>query len=327
MAPIKGSVARSWLRLSSTWLVGAALWSAASHARASQSVLVYATGAALEPLVARLGAELTTAGYAVSLEPSAPPVTCQHGETAWVSLAPSSTDGAAVVVTVCVEGTEITIAGPRADPARLAISTAEALNGLAATAPAASARPHATTAADRPREALRPAHIAHTVSASQMLLVDPAGFPLFWGTTVDVELGMTEHAAVAFDGFYPITRAKLSTSAAELRTGIAFLRVGAVLRYSLARFTVATSLVVGPAYTWVTAKAVSPYVGEADFAWSVGGGAGLSLSYPNRSRVFAVAVSRAAILLPSPRFELPHEAPRDLGPLLIEASLGIGLRL
>lgn len=159
------------------------------------------------------------------------------------------------------------------------------------------------------------------------MLVDPAGFPLLWGTTVDVELGLTEHAAVALDGFFPITRAKLSTSAAELRTGVAFLQMGGVLHYSLARFAVAGSLAIGPAYTWVTAKAVSPYVGEADFAWSVVGGAGLSVTYPNRSRVFAVAGSRAAVLVPGPRFELPHEAPRDLGPLLIEASFGIGLRL
>jgi hypothetical protein len=160
-----------------------------------------------------------------------------------------------------------------------------------------------------------------------MLLVGPAGFPLLWGTSMDVELGLTEHTSVVLGGFFPIARAKVSTSLAEVRTGVALLRVGLALRYSLGRFAVAGSLAVGPAYTWVTAKAVSPYVGSPDFAFGVAGGVGLSVSYPTRSRVFAVAGSRAAVLLPSPRFDLPNEQPRDVGPLLIEASLGIGLRL
>ncbi|MES1189371.1 MAG: hypothetical protein ABUL60_36480 [Myxococcales bacterium] len=283
--------------------------------------MVHATGVALEPLVARLCAELTLAGYATSFNLSDPPVACERGATAWINLAPSSTDRAAVVATLCVDGTEVTIAGPRADPARLAISTAEALNGLGATAPPSTPR-LASAVATPARESPR-----HAVSAAQTLLVDPAGFPLLWGTSVDVELGLTEHAAVALAGFFPIARAKLSTSSAELRTGVAWLRVGVALRYSLARFAVAGSLVVGPAYTWVTARAVAPYVSGADFAFGVAGSAGLSVSYPHRGPVFAVAGSRAVVLLPGPRFELPNEEPRDLGPLLIEASLGIGLRL
>jgi hypothetical protein len=245
---------------------------------------------------------------------------------AWITLAPSSTDSAAVVATLCVDGTQVTVGGPRADPARLAIGTAEALNGLGAIAP--PSKPwRATGTTQPPSESPPPRRIPHAVSAGQMLLVGPTGFPLLWGTSVDGELGLTEHSALVLGGFFPIARAKVSTSLAEVRTGVALLRVGVALRYSLARFAVAGSLVVGPAYTWVTAKAVSPYVGEPDFAFGVAGGAGLSVSYPSRSRVFAVAGSRAAVLLPGPRFELPNEEPRDVGPLLIEASLGIGLRL
>lgn len=327
MAPIRGSVARSWLRRSSVWLVGAALWSAARSAQASQSVVVHATGAALEPLVARVCAELTSAGYAIRLVPSEAPVSCQRGETTWITLAASAADSAAVVATICVDGTEVTIGGSRADPARLAIGTAEALNGLGAAAPPSSTPWRATATTEPTSESVLPLPIPHAVSAGQMLLVAPAGFPLLWGTSLDVDLGLTEHTALVLGGFFPIARAKVSTSLAEVRTGVALLRVGVALRYSLARFTVAGSLVVGPAYTWVTARAVSPYVGSPDSAFGLAGGAGLAVSYPSRSRVFAVAGTRAALLLPSPRFNLPNEQPRDVGPLLIEASLGIGLRL
>jgi hypothetical protein len=269
---------------------------------------------------------LTSAGYTISLNLSDPPVACERGEAAWINLAPSSKDRAAVVATLCVDGTEVTIAAPRADPARLAIGTAEALNGLGATAPPSTPRLASAVAAPA-RESPPSLLLPHAVSAAQMLLVDPAGFPLLWGTSVDVDLGLSEHAAVVLGGFFPIARAKLSTSSAELRTGVAWLRVGVALRYSLARFAVAGSLVVGPSYTWVTARAVTPYLSGADFAFGVAAGAGLSVSYPHRGPVFAVAGGRAVVLLPGPRFKLPKEEPRDLGPLLIEASLGIGLRL
>jgi hypothetical protein len=326
MAPMRGSVARSWLRRSSAWLVFTALWSVARSAPASQSVVVHAEGAELEPLVGRLCAELSTAGYAISLVSSDPPVACQHGETAWITLAPSSTDSAAVVATLCVDGTQVTVGGPRADPARLAIGTAEALNGLGAAAPPSPPWRSNVTTEPASESPLR-LRIPHAVSAGQMLLVGPGGFPPLWGTSMDVELGLTAHTALVLGGFFPVARAKLATSAGEVRAGVALLRVGVALRYSLASFAVTGSLVVGPAYTWVTAKAFSPYVGSPDFAFGVAGGAGLSVGYPSRSRVFAVAGSRAGVLLPSPRFKLPNESPRDLGPLLLEASLGIGLRL
>jgi hypothetical protein len=152
------------------------------------------------------------------------------------------------------------------------------------------------------------------------------GFPLFWGASANLELGLTEHTALVLGGFFPIARAKVSDSLAEVRTGVAWLRVGLALRYSLARFAAEGSLVAGPAYTWVTAKAAAPYVGSPDFAFGVVGGAGLFVSYPNRSRLFAVGGGRVAVLLPSPRFNLPKEEPQDVGPLLLEASLGVGVR-
>lgn len=105
------------------------------------------------------------------------------------------------------------------------------------------------------------------------------------------------------------------------------LRLGPALRYSLAGVALEGSLLVGPAYTWVTAKAEPPYVGQTDSALGIIGSAGLAIAYPDRSPVFAVAASRAGMLLPSPRIELPNEAARNLGPLLLEASLSFGLRL
>lgn len=296
------------------------------RAQASQSVVVYATAAAPEPLVGRLCAELASAGYAVSFQLSAPPAACQRGKGAQITLARDPVHPEGLIATICFEGTEVVVAGAEDHSTRFVISAAEALNGLRATAPL-DARPRPRPAATPVRESPAPVRPHHSVSVGQSLVVDPGGFPPLWGAILEAELGLGAHAAIVLGGFFPIARAKTSTSSAELRTGVTFLRVGPALRYSLARFALEGSLVVGPAYTWVTAKAEPPYVGQTDAALGILGSAGLAIAYPDRSPAFVVAASRAGMLLPSPRVELPNEAGRNLGPLLIEASLSFGLRL
>jgi hypothetical protein len=297
---------------------------APTQAQARQSVVVHTASATLEPLVSRLCAELASAGYAVSVDLSEPSEECARSKEAWIALATKLEDRAVVVSTVCFKGTEVSVAGPQANPGRLSISTAEALNGLRATAPSKVRERPRPTAAPAMMVGARP---SHTISVGQELLIEPSGFPLQWGATFDMELGLTAHAAFVLGGFVPIQRAEIATKSAELRVGVSFLRVGLAMRYSLARFAVAGSLLVGPAYTRVTAKAISPYVGDGAFAPGVLGGAGLGVSYPDHGSVFAAAASRACILLPSPALKLPNEVSREIGPLFIEASLSIGIRL
>lgn len=286
--------------------------------------MVHAAEAAPEPLVGRLCAELASAGYTVSLQLSGPPATCERGQGAYVTVAPDPMHGAAVA-TICFEGTEVVVTGAEGSPARFAISAAEALNGLRATARLDTPqRPRVTPALAKPSPSPPP---THSVSVGQTLVVDAGGFSPLWGATLDAVLGLGTHTAFVLGGFFPITRAGTSTEHAELSTGVTFLRVGAALRYSVGRFVIAPSLTTGPAYTWVTAQADAPYVGESDAAFGLFSSAGLAIAYPARSAVFAQGAARASLLLPSPRIQLPEGARRDLGPLLIEASLSFGLRL
>lgn len=322
MARIGGSVSRYWRRLSRAWLVAGAL-GVALPAHASQSVVVHTTINVPEPLVGRLCAELASAGYAVSLQLSEPPVACRRSEGTWVALAPDPVQPEAFVATICFEGTQVAVLGPRREPTRFAISAAEALNGLRATGPRhAQHEPQATST--RSSQPLRSAR--HAVSVGQSLVVDPAEFPPQWGATLELELGLGAHTAVVLEGFFPITRSRTSTQAAELSTGVTFLRLGPIVRFSLARFALAGSLLAGPAYTWVTATADRPYIAQTDGAPGILASAGLAIAYPDRSSVFAMAASRASLLLPSPRIQVPGEAARDFGPVLVEASLSVGMR-
>ena len=231
----------------------------------------------------------------------------------------------ALVATICFEGTQVVVTGAEENSARFAISAAEALNGLCATA--RLDKPERPRVAAPPTKTSSPAQSQHAISVGQTLVVDPAGFPPLWGATLDLELGLGAHTALVLGGFFPVARAGTSTQHAELSTGVTFMRVGPALRYDIGRFAIAPSLTIGPAYTWVTAQADAPYIGETAATFGVLGSAGLAIAYPARSTVFAAATTRASLLLPSPRIQVPNEAGRDLGPLLLEASLSFGLRL
>lgn len=313
-------------------LVGCALLAAVSSAHAAPGVLVRASTRDLEPAVDRVCAELASAGYAVSFELSGAPTQCLRGpagsEVAWIQLAPKPDTSDVVLATICFDGTVVVVGGARSEPVRFAVSAAEALNGLRATAPSLRSRrpaaPPVPESSGAARLAAPPAR--RSFSFSQTLIVDPRGFPALWGSSLELELSLTRHATFAFAGFAPLSRAELSGAGAELEAALAFVRAGPGWRSSFHGFAFGASLTFGPALTWVKASSVRRYVGGTDHAFGVSGATGLGVLYPSRGPVFAVAAGRASLLLPAPRFLLPEAGSRDWGPLLLEMSLGLGLR-
>ncbi|MES1185163.1 MAG: hypothetical protein ABUL60_15230 [Myxococcales bacterium] len=287
--------------------------------------------------MSRLGSELASASYSARLEVSDEPLACQrapfegHIRVAWVSLTLDPENRDLVRATLCFDGATVVMIGPRSDPARFAVTTAEALNGLAAAPKSTAQRPSppaTTVQAPSPESVLPPPlRDRHALSLVETLIADPGGFPVLWGSAVDAELSLGRHFALMVEGFFPISRAELLNADAELRAGLAFMRLGPALRYSMGELTLSGSLVVGPAFTWVTARATPPYVGGTDSAVSAFGAAGVQALYPEQSPIFALALVRASLLLPAARFALPQAPPRSLGPALFEASLGVGLRL
>lgn len=316
----------SWLRSSIAAAAGSALLAVSTSAGATLPITVSTTGPDLESLAGRLSAELVAAGYRVRLDLSGPTPACEHSaqEAAWVSLRALANEREDVAALVCFDGSFVVVEGPRAEPIRFVVSVAEALNGLATTGP----RP--TPSSDRPQQApSRGAALRASTNAfslSQLLLIDPGGFPLLWGSTLELELALGSSGGLAIEGFVPLSRAELAGQHADLRAATALLRLGPVLRLSAADFAFSTVVSVGPAFTWVSAEADTPYVGGTDSALGAIGSLGIRLAYPDRGAIFAMAGGRASLLLPAPRFAIPRENARDLGPFFIEASLGLGLR-
>ncbi|MFZ5890473.1 MAG: hypothetical protein ACOY0T_05335 [Myxococcota bacterium] len=315
------------IRFGLVWFWGVALLT--STARANEPIAVKSAAAELEPLASRVALELTSDGYTVKVETAEAPAQCEASSTAWVSLARDASDNSVVAI-VCFDGSSVATRGSQAEPSRFAVTIAEALNGLrAAPAPApqaAAASPDVRDTLSRPA-ANSPPKARRTVSLAETLLIEPLGFPVLWGSSLDAEFSTGTHSSIVCGGFFPISRAELSNSQAELRVGMAFVRVGAALRYSLGEFALSGSFVAGPALTWVSATATAPREGGSASAVSLLSGVGAQLVYPERSPIFALALARASLLLPGIRFALPNEAPHSLGPALLEASLGVGVRL
>jgi hypothetical protein len=78
--------------------------------------------------------------------------------------------------------------------------------------------------------------------------------------------------------------------------------------------------------TWATAEARSPRLGAADVKLGALLTLGATLEYPSDSIVFALGTARIASLLPAVRVAVGSDSSDALGPVLTEASLGIGLR-
>ncbi|MGC4087676.1 MAG: hypothetical protein QM756_07225 [Polyangiaceae bacterium] len=335
MVRTNACAARCWRHRSRLQALLLALGMASSsHAARAAEVVVLQSGAGdLESLVGRLASELASNGYAVRIEvtDAAPPceATAKDDDVAHVSLVADPAAPASVLATLCFRGATVVTSAPRADPARFAVTTAEALNGLRAgpahVAPAAPLK--AAPPAAEPVTPAAPVRASSSLSLAETLVIDPAGFPVLWGSSLDAAVPLGRRVELVFGGFFPISRAELSNSTAELRAGLAFVRVGAALRYSLGGLALNASLVAGPTLSWVTAQANAPYVGGSASTLGALSALGVQLGYPERGPLFALGQCRASLLLPAVRFALPNDAPRTQGPLLFEASLGVGARL
>lgn len=338
MARISDSAVRCWRTRSRcvALLLSVACVGFARQARADEVVAVQSSSAELEPLLSRLESELTTGGYAVRVEPASATLTCAGGtNVAWVSIAPDPANRDFALATVCSRGATATTRAPRADPARFAVTAAEALNGLhatpianvpRATAPRSSQRRAATVAPIASNENALSRRDRIAISLAETLVLDPRGFPALWGSSLDAEWALASWFGLNFAVFVPISRAELSNSEADLHAGLAFARVGIAFREALGDFGLSSSLAAGPAWIWVRADANAPRVGGRASTLSALGSVGAELVYPGRGRVFALACGRATLLLPAARFVLPNEPAPTLGPALIEASLGVGAR-
>lgn len=339
MVPISDCAGRCLLRSRDRLAVwfGVGLLLASTPSRASETVAIHAPAEELTPLARRLGSELVSAGYAVRFVSGEPEAHCEAGnaEPLWVSIvgAPNGDDHA--IATLCFRGLAATVMGVRADPARFAVAAAEALNGLRAqpvvisepTSRPAAAREHARLTPGTPIASPRARHARIGLSLAASLIADPDDFPVLWGASLNAAVPLSSRVHWVLAGFAPAVRAELSSPQAELRAGLAYLRTGFALHQTLGELGLSSSATGGAALIWVEADAKPPLIGGSAVAVSAIASVGFQLSYPEHKTLFVLSRAGATLLLPAGRIVVPSESTSTLGPLLLEASLGLGVRL
>lgn len=332
------------------WLALAGALIATPRAFAADRVRIAYAEAELQPVAERIASELGTDGYAVELGANDEPSPCDKplaagtasdgaAEAAWVRLSLDPNDDGAVVASICVRSTvalleRVASRGERAEPERFALATAEALNGLRAKVPVLSSRRAPDAATPTPERASRSEGVSHDapgpgsnqLSLTQTALLDLAELPPLWGGALAAELALNAGVRIAFDTFIPISSVELANQDARVTLRAAWVRTGVSLGWVAADARVGAALLAGPALTWASAEARAPRIGAADAKLGALLTLAATIEYPSRSRVFLLGAARASGLFPAVRVAVASDTSKALGPLLAEASLGVGVR-
>jgi hypothetical protein len=296
----------------------------------------------------RLLSELESEGYRVELETGAELspcdpggsalVTLQHGTKAWIRVAPSPTGDDTVVASVCYLGAlpflqQASSSAARSDPDALAVTTAEALNGLRARLPPLVAEP----AAPRPRSDLARRIEPATPALPRLRLVNGIGLgpavllalpdhPPALGASLRMTLGVGASSALALDAFFPTTGAELRSLDVTATVRTAWLRLGPRLHLTTGDFLFAGAALAGAAVTWATAVARPPRVGTTDVATGALFSLSASAEYPRATPLYASASASMSVLWPGVRVKLGSDATAPRGAFPLEASMGLGAR-
>jgi hypothetical protein len=318
-------------------------------ARAQADVSIgYESGDQLE-LARRVASELTSEGYAVELSTTSEPSPCDpnrsklvsvpRGTKAWIRLAADPANPDTIVASICYLGAQPFLqqaapSAPRAEGQKLAVATAEALNGLRSLLPPIEGGPERSAppevAPPLPREPVpsvtrAPSFVNSFVLAATIVWNLP-DFPAAPGVTGRGTLGLTESIGFAMDAFVPVTGRELSSQEVVAKVRTAWVRVGPRFHGAAGDFDLSAAALAGPALTWATADAVAPRVGTTDVTTGAVLTLGAFIEYPRRAAVFACASASASVLLPGVRVNLGDDAPAPRGSFPFDTAIGFGAR-
>jgi hypothetical protein len=285
----------------------------------------------------RLMSELSSEGYSVERSGSTstpcdsprsretePPV-----ESVWIRIEWETFDGPADRTFVCYRSPagrlfDASARASNSDPATLAISTVETLNGLRSSATVPSPAPSGARA-PVVREAPPPSHfVASSVFAGGTFAFSPLGLPPLLGSSATLGSGISDHVSIAYDGFVTWRPAEIERPDRRIEARAAWIRIGPRLSWSASLFDVDGSLLAGPAFFWTEADAEPPRVGSADSTAACLVSLGLGVEVPRRSRFFLRVAALGSVLLPRVAIEAGDE---DVPAwLFVETSLGLGFR-
>jgi hypothetical protein len=289
-------------------------------------------GPADRAVAERLSSELRSEVYAVEWSegadfpcdsPSSAP-SSERDERAWVRVDSELPGAPADRSFVCYRSATGRLLGSSArssngDPATLAISTVEVLNGLRSS----------SRVPPSPREPVEsqisPADgAASSLFAGGTFAFSPLGLPPLLGANVALRSGIDGPFSLVFDTFVTLRSAEIERPDRRIDVRAAWLRIGPRLSWPASSLDVDGSLLAGPAFVWTTADAERPLIGSADGAGAFILSLALGAEIPRRSPVFLRVSVSGSVLVPRVSIETGRDAVRAWA--FVETSLGLGLR-
>jgi hypothetical protein len=320
-----------------------------SHAFAEQAptFLVVYEEPALEPLAKRLRAELRSAGRdEVVIKRRIPLGRC-------VSRPAGGEDSGQVGVLLKVQGegavsaeictnpqidqlTVVTARGHLDEEADFAIVVTEALHGIL-TAPTernnessggdSSSVKESRSASESPRELESPrSSVTTSFSVDSRLVFDVPTGGVWLGVVPGIQLPFTQNfgfGAEVFLGFHPI---EYSDDEIELESHLVWARFGLLGSASFGPVLLGWNVSAGPFANRATAYALPPRQGGSDGAFGAIIQAGGLVEFPARGRFFLRGSLGVSTLVPRLNYQMSEGTTSDVGELLLEGGLGLGIR-
>jgi hypothetical protein len=281
----------------------------------------------------RLFAELRSDGFAVESPPRSSASPCDTGnapspdlDAAWLELS-FDAETNEIVTTLCYAAAGVleraSVRGDARDPKRLALATVEALNGLRAR-PNTIARPLQPPIRVRLPPPAAPAFNA--VFSDAALAIEGAGGGPLVGVTLGLDAALRGPWSIAAEAFWPVRETEASAADRELSLGATWVRVGPRLELIATPLRLGVSAEAGPALVWASARATPPLLGTTERTAAAIFSGGLWLEVPSASPVYLRATGLVSRLVPSIELELGDGRVRSFGELLVETSIGAGVR-
>lgn len=314
----------------------------AASAEESPAVVIAYEDPALERVATRLQAELKSAGRGpVFLERRVPLGSCtsrapRDGSAGQVGIVLRSEENEAVSAEICARPrsnqlTVVTARGRIDERADFSIVVTEALHGVLIS-PQTRAQsvgevepPNDTPDSEKEAEQSARSFPGSLAIEPRLSLDVPTGGAWVGLTpTLRVPLGGGLHfGAEMFLGLDPID---YSDAQIELESHLVWARFGLSGAKPLGPVLLAWQIAAGPYSNRATAEAVPPREGGSDGTFGAIVHAGALAELPARGRFFVRSSIGASTLVPRLRYQMSDDVTPEVGQLLLEGGLGVGIR-
>lgn len=332
-------------------LLLATLLGAGSTRAQASSVVVSHEAEDQRELVERLSWELRSEGYDVKV--AAPgPTPCETGggaeqgawgaqEQSWIRLMRDVAGVNRIRALICHRSSRgllvrATSTGVLSNSPEFAVLLAEALNGVRTRV---TTQPQAAPRAQRSRgraqigpsarpELQPPRRVApgRNVASGLTIAGEPPDLFVVAGPSISMSLDLSPSWSLGLETFWPLRDATIDVPGGSLSTRFAWARLGPGVHVPAGPVMLAGAVLVGPTLVWTRAAVAPPDVGAADFAAGALVSLRASCEFPRSSRVFSYAAGGVSQSLPRFRIETGAERSASLGELLLEGSIGLGVR-